>query len=61
MLVPEVADQSALRASSAEAARAEWEERAAIREYDGGMSRAEAEALTDSELGRLSHPASDLG
>ncbi len=30
---------------------ATWVERAAIREYDGGMSRAEAEVLTALELG----------
>lgn len=29
----------------------EWEERAAIREFDGGMSRAEAEAMTTGDLG----------
>lgn len=29
----------------------EWEERAAIREFDGGMSRAEAEAVTAADLG----------
>lgn len=33
---------------------AEWEERAAIREYDGGMSRVEAERLTRLELGTCS-------
>jgi hypothetical protein len=32
-------------------ASAEWEERAAIREYDGHMSRGEAERLTALELG----------
>lgn len=32
-------------------ALAEWEERAAIREFDGGMSRVVAEALTALELG----------
>lgn len=28
-----------------------WEERAAIREFDGGMSRAEAEAAAYAEVG----------
>lgn len=32
-------------------ALAEWEERAAILEFDSGMSRAEAEVLTALELG----------
>lgn len=39
-----------------------WLERAAIHEYDGGMSRAEAEARTALELGpRPGAPAGDHG
>ncbi|MDP3704013.1 MAG: hypothetical protein Q8R78_06455 [Candidatus Omnitrophota bacterium] len=38
---------------------AEWEERAAIREYDGGMSRLQAERLAEADLGaRPPRPAS---
>lgn len=32
--------------------RVDWEERAAIREFDGGIDRAEAEAMTAAELGQ---------
>lgn len=53
VLLAEVADQPALRGYlSTEDAWMEWEERAAIREYDGGMGRGEAEALTALELGK---------
>jgi len=38
-------------AEVAAAAWVAWEERAAIREFEGGMSRREAEAATAQELG----------
>lgn len=37
----------------------DWQERAAIREYDGGMVRDLAEALTVSDLGECPHPSGD--
>lgn len=53
-LAPEAAERlppAAGGAASAEGAQVEWEERAAIREFDGGMSRDDAERLTALELG----------
>ena len=38
-------------AEAASEALATWDERAAIREYEGGMSRREAELMTAMELG----------
>lgn len=43
------------------AAYAEWEERAAILEYDGGFSRAEAERRAKLELGSISRPPEHAG
>lgn len=53
-LAPEAAEQlspAAGGAASAEGVQVEWEERAAIREFDGCMDREEAERLTALELG----------
>jgi len=43
--------QRCAKPEGAGAALAEWEERAAIIEFDGGMSRAEAERRATEELG----------
>jgi len=40
-----------MAAEAASEALATWDERAAIREYEGGMSRREAELMTAMELG----------
>lgn len=52
-LAPEAAERlpPAAGGAAAEGVRVEWEERAAIREFDGGMDREEAERLTALELG----------
>ena len=47
----ETADATGLRGGASAEAWAAWLERAAIREYEGGMSRAEAEVRTALELG----------
>lgn len=48
--VPTKNEEAAQREADASAA---WQERAAILEYDGGFSRAEAEARATAELGAL--------